>query len=93
MNKIFEKLWNDYFYEECSKINTEEEKALIKKAAEMHETVNEFLTKEQSETMENYIDVLCEMQNSFVKSAFFKGCEFAMAFLFEIGKLGKVTPD
>ena len=88
MRKTVEKLWDEYFYEECSKINTKEEKALIKKAAEMHEAVNELLTKEQREAMESYIDSLCEIQNSFVKSAFFKGCEFAASFLIEVENYG-----
>ena len=31
MKKILENLWNQYFFEECVKIETEEEKILIKK--------------------------------------------------------------
>lgn len=85
MRKILEKLWNEYFYEECSVISTKEEKALIKKAAEIHEATNELLAKEQIDAIENYVDTLCEIQDSFAKKAFFKGCEFAACFLIEVG--------
>ena len=33
MKKILENLWNQYFFEECAKIETEEEKILIKKVS------------------------------------------------------------
>ena len=92
MRKLVEKLWDEYFYEECSRINTEEEKVLIKKAAEMHEAVNELLTNEQSKAVENFVDTLCEIQDSFVKSAFLKGCEFAASFLFEVESFRKDNP-
>lgn len=48
MNEILKKLWDEYFYEECSRVNTEEERALIRIAAEMHEVANKVVTKEQS---------------------------------------------
>lgn len=83
MKETLEKLWKEYFAEECAATDTEEERALAKKALEMHKTVNELLTKEQIVATEKYIDALFEMQDSFVKKAFFKGCEFAISFLFE----------
>lgn len=89
MKTLLEKLWNEYFAEECAAINTKEEKALVKKAVEMHKTANESLTKEQSEAFEKYIEALYEIQGFFVKKAFFNGCEFATSFLFEAGKLEK----
>ena len=58
MNEILKKLWDEYFYEECSRVNTEEERALIRIAAEMHEVANKVVTKEQSVAVENYIDAL-----------------------------------
>lgn len=83
MKETLEKLWKEYFAEECATTDTEEERTLAKKALEMHKTVNELLTKEQIVATEKYIDALFEMQDSFVKKAFFKGCEFAISFLFE----------
>ena len=83
MKETLEKLWKEYFAEECATTDTEEERTLAKKALEMHKTVNELLTKEQIVAIEKYIDALFEMQDSFVKKAFFKGCEFAISFLFE----------
>jgi len=85
MKQPLEKLWNEYFADECSVIDTEEERALGKKAVEMHEAAGESLTAEQIAVIEKYVDVLCELQNSFVKKAFFKGCEFCASFLLKIG--------
>ena len=87
MNKIVEKLWNEYFSEECSVIDTEEERVLIKKAADMYEAANELLTTEQLSAIENYVDKLCEINDSFAKKAFLKGCEFAASFFLEVGNL------
>lgn len=85
MQAPLEKLWNDYFADECAVIDTEEEKAMAKKAVEIHEAASKSLTKEQIDEIEKYVDVLCEIQYSLVKKAFFKGCEFCAAFLFEMG--------
>ena len=85
MKQTLEKLWNEYLAEECALITTEEERALIKKAAKMHDVMNETLPKEQSEAIEKYIDSLYENQYCFAKKAFFKGCKFAVSFLLETG--------
>ena len=90
MNTTFEKLWNEYFAEECAKINTEEEKVLLKKTAELHEKANELLTKEQIPMIEKYIETLYELQSFFGKKAFFKGCEFTISFFLETGIAGKI---
>ena len=84
MKEIIENLWSEYFEEKCAEIHTEEEKALIKKTAEMREHIDALLTKEQGEPVEKYLQVLYEFQGVCVKKAFFKGCEFAMSFLFEL---------
>ena len=89
MKKTLEKLWNEFFAEECAVIDTKEERALIKKAAEIHKAANELLTKEQSDTIEKYIEVIYEIQGFFIKKAFFSGCEFATSFFLESGNFGK----
>ena len=81
MREKIEKLWYDYFSEECSVIDTEEEKELTRKLIDMHETVNELLTKEQSATVEKYIETIYEYQDFFAKKSFFKGCKFTISFL------------
>ena len=85
MKETFEKLWNDYFYEECAVIDTEEERALIRKTAETHEKLNRILTNEQNEMLEKYIEVLYENQGLYLKKGFFKGCKFAISFILEVG--------
>ena len=89
MKDLLEELWSEHFAEECAAIHTEEERALIKRAAEMHKTANELLTKEQCEAVEEYIEALYEIQGFFVKRAFFKGCEFTTAFLLKVGDFEK----
>ena len=89
MKETIERLWNEYFAEECALIHTKEEKELVQKAVEMQKIANEFLTKEQCEATQKYVEILYELQGFFVKKAFFKGCEFATSFLFEAGGFGK----
>ena len=89
MKETMERLWNEYLAEECAAIETQEEKALVRKALEMHKNANELLTKEQNDAIEKYIEALFEMQDSFIKKAFFKGCEFTTSFLLEVGNFEK----
>lgn len=86
MDLLTEKLWNEYFAEECSRLDTNEERELIKKAGKLHELMNETLSIEHRETMEEYIETSYAIQRLFTKKAFFKGCKFAISFLFESEK-------
>ena len=83
MKTTFEKLWNEYFAAECAVIDTEKEKALLQKAAEMHKAMNGALTDGQNEILEKYIEVLYEIQSLSAQKAFFRGCEFTTSFFFE----------
>ena len=89
MMKTIEKLWHEYFAEECAWIDTEEERTLAKKAAQMREKAVERLSKEQCDVMEQYVEILYEMQAFLSKKAFCKGCEFALSFLLEAGSFKK----
>ena len=89
MEETLERLWNEFFAEECSVIDTREERELLKKSIEMHEAVNESLTKEKSEIVERYTELLYEIQSVFVKKAFFKGCDFAISFFLQTRKKRK----
>ena len=84
MNKILEKLWNEHYAEECATLQTKEEKALIKKTAELREALDDLLTKEQIAAIEKYIELLYEIQGFFTKKAFLTGCKFAASFFLEI---------
>ncbi len=83
MQEILENLWSEYFAEKCAVIDTDEERVLIRKIDELHEKTKKTLTQEQNSALEKYIEALYENQGMFVKKAFFKGCEFAVSFLFE----------
>ena len=85
MKKTLEKLWNEYLSDECAVIDTDEERTLMRKTIELHETANALLNKEQEAAVEKYVDSLCDLEAFFVKKAFFKGCEFAVSFLLETG--------
>ena len=89
MEKTFEKLWNEYFWDECSVIDTDEERQLTKKAAELQEKANALLNKEQQEAVEKYVEAVYDGETLFMKKAFFKGCKFAVSFLLETRILEK----
>lgn len=88
-NGILEKLWSDHFAEECAVIDGEKQKDLAKKALEQHRVINEMMTELQRDALEKYLEILFQMQDEFVKRAFFKGCEFASAFLLEMAERHK----
>ena len=81
MKETLEKLWNEYFSEQCAEINTEEERNLTRKAVELHEKVNALLNEEGKNALEEYVDALCDIEALFARKAFCKGCEFAISFL------------
>ena len=83
MKQTLEKLWNDYLADECATINSEEERKLTKITAELHEKVNVLLNEEQKSAVEEYVDALYDVESLFVRKAFIKGCEFAVAFILE----------
>ena len=89
MKNTLEKLWNEYLLDECSAIDTEEERYLTKKTGELHEKTNILLNEDQKEAVQKYVDALCDIEALFAKKAFLKGCEFAVPFLLEAGYLYK----
>ena len=72
MKKTLDNLWEKYFCEECAIMDTEEERALTKKAADLHKNANALLSKDQENAMEEFICALYDLQALFVKKAFFK---------------------
>ena len=89
MKEILEKLWNEYLFEECSAIDTDEERRIMKKTAELQEKANALLNKEQQEAMEKYIEALYDGETLFVKKAFFKGVGLAVSLLFKAFSAGE----
>ncbi|MBE6674609.1 MAG: hypothetical protein E7596_05845 [Ruminococcaceae bacterium] len=89
MKETLEKLWNEYLLDDCAEIDTDGERDLTKKTAELHEKVNALLNNEQEEAVRKYVDALRGLEAIFVKKAFLKGCEFSVSFLLEAGNLGK----
>ena len=89
MKQALEELWNEYLSEECSRIDTEEERKLLKNAAELHKKASELLNGKQINAVEKHLEALCEIHAFFAKKAFFKGCELAISLLLEAGKFGK----
>ena len=87
MSQTLEKLWSEYILEECSAIDTDEERELTHKAVELHEKANELLNEEQRDAVGKYVDALCDLESLFAKKAFCKGCEFGVSFLLDAGNL------
>lgn len=89
MKEALEKLWNEYLVDECAAFDTDDERNLTKKTAELHDAANYLLNKEQKIAVAKYVDALCDIDALFAKKAFLKGCEFTLYFLFEAGDLIK----
>ena len=89
MTKNIEKLWLEFFSDECAKIETEEERALVKKSAQMHEKLESVLNENQSAALEKYVDSIYESEAAFIKKAFFKGAEFTLSFIYEAVNFAK----
>lgn len=87
MKKTLEKLWNEYLMDECSDIETEEERTLMSKTADLYKAATDMLNEEQKVAVEKFTDSLCDLEALFIKKAFCKGCEFSVSFLFEAGNL------
>ena len=83
MKSVLEKLWFDYISDESNKIS-EEEKAIVEKLNSFHDILVEKLDKKQCEELEEYIDLTCELDSLYTKSAFIKGCKFTASFLIEV---------
>ena len=86
MMQIFDKIWEEYFFEECTRIETSEEKEIIRKTAELHEKVDALLTKEESEAMQEYVDCIYDSAETFYKKAFMKGVRLAISLFLEAYK-------
>ena len=84
MNDTMERMWNEYFLEKCSIMDTEEERRLANMAAQMRKKTMVLLNEEQAETVEEYVEALREMEVNSMRKAFFRGCEFACSFLSEM---------
>lgn len=89
MGKTIEKLWAEYAESECSKMDTAEERALARMAAEKRKLVDEVLDGGQRCAVDVYVDALCELNAFLERKAFVKGCEFTASFLFEVTDPGK----
>ena len=89
MKNTLEKLWEEYFSEECAILDTEEERELISLTAEVNKAVNDLLTKEQQRNVEKFVDLIHEMHGISLKKAFCMGCEFATSFLLETSGIKK----
>ena len=89
MKNTLEKLWEEYFSEECAILDTEEERELISLTAAAHKAANELLTREQQRSVEKFVELLHEMHGITLKKAFCRGCEFATSFLLETCGLKK----
>ena len=89
MKETIDIIWSEYFAEKCASIDTMEEQALIKKLGKIHQTAKEKLSQEQNDVIEKYIDAIYEVQDYFIKKAFFKGCAFATSLISELKNFNK----
>ncbi len=85
MNETLKKLWDEYLLDKCAVIDTDEERALTRAAAELNEKAISLLNQEQQDAVEKYVDALCDVDALFARKAFLKGFEFSFSLLFETG--------
>ena len=83
MKGVLKRLWNEYLADECAMFSSEEERALSKKAAQIHDDLYKGLTKEQAKALEEFADSINDLNSYFAQKAFIKGCEFSALFVFE----------
>ena len=83
MTKEIEKLWAEHFAEECSLIDSEAERALIRRSSELHRAIADALSNTQNGMLEKYVELLYDIQAAFMKKAFLHGCRFAASFLLD----------
>lgn len=83
MKQTLEKLWNEYLLEKCAEIDTEKERKLTRKAAELNQKAIELLSDEQRYAVERYVETIHDIETVFAEKAFIRGCEFAVSFLLE----------
>lgn len=89
MKATLERLWNEYFAEECARIDTDEQRSAALAIAELHEKLTELLDKEQNAALQGFIDALYKSEAAFMKKAFFAGCKFATSFFLEVADINK----
>lgn len=85
MKETLEKLWNEYLLDECAVMDSDAERKLTAKTAELHEKANASLSEEQKHAVQKYVDTLLDIDALFARKAFVKGCEFAFSFFLEAG--------
>ena len=91
MKDVLNRVWHEYFSDECLRVDTDEERRLLGCAADASEELNRLLTAEDRRAVERYADAIYAMQDVLIKKAFFKGCEFAVTFVIEFGLGGDAT--
>ena len=69
--------------DECSQIDTDDERKLMKKIVESRKRISTSFNKEQETAFEEHIDLLYDINAIFARKAFIKGCEFAVSFMSE----------
>ncbi len=80
MNKILNELWENYFYEECSRIENNEIKDILSEADKIKSELNESLNERESELLETYLNKISEIDERFLRQTFEKGMCFAASF-------------
>ena len=85
MTEIFEKLWENYFYNELSDLHSDEEKAAAREVRKTREKMESLLSDEQMEAVGEYVEAMQEEETFFAKRAFIKGCELGASFILDTG--------
>lgn len=84
MNKILDKLWNEYLIDDCAIFDTDEERGLSKRVSELHGQMAAMLDRKSLSLVEEYVSLLLELEGILSRKAFIRGCEFSASFILEV---------
>ena len=75
MSKLLKKIWRECIIEECSILETKEEKELSKIVIRARDAMDLILNEKEKEAVDLYVDNIYKMQTIYAERAFLKGCE------------------
>jgi len=84
MKSTLKSLWQNCFFEECSKIEDTESKNLLHDIVNCQDAIYKDLTPNQIRQMENLIEQLHAFNALYLEKAFEKGVIFATSYLLDI---------
>ena len=81
MKEILNKLWDEYYSEECATLTTRDEREHARRIAEERLLLDGLLDTEQRNALDRYQAELYSAHERLLKKAFFKGCRLSLSLI------------